>query len=113
MADKQEKNPNVYEKKTVFEAAGEEIVRKAYDYATGYVKFMDSAKTEREAVVLGIKMAEAAGYRPYRFGDKFRLATSFTTTTAARICLYSAWAPNRSTRASASPVRTSTPPAST
>ena len=70
MADKQEKNPNVYEKKTVFEAAGEEIVRKAYDYATGYVKFLDSAKTEREAVVLGIKMAEAAGYRPYRFGDK-------------------------------------------
>lgn len=70
MADKQEKNPNVYEKKTVFEAAGEEIVRKAYDYATGYVKFLDSAKTEREAVVLGIKMAEAAGYRPYRFGDR-------------------------------------------
>ena len=70
MADKQEKNPNGYEKKTVFEAAGEEIVRKAYDYATGYVKFLDSAKTEREAVVLGIKMAEAAGYRPYRFGDK-------------------------------------------
>ena len=70
MADKQEKNPNVYEKKTVFEAAGEEIVRKAYDYATGYVKFLDSAKTEREAVVLGIKMADAAGYRPYRFGDK-------------------------------------------
>ncbi len=70
MADKQEKNPNVYEKKTVFEAAGEEIVRKAYDYATGYVKFLDSAKTEREAVVLGIKIAEAAGYRPYRFGDR-------------------------------------------
>ena len=34
------------------------------------MKFLDSAKTEREAVVLGIKMAEAAGYRPYRFGDK-------------------------------------------
>lgn len=70
MADKQEKNPNVYEKKTVFEAAGEEIVRKAYDYAAGYVKFLDGAKTEREAVALGVKMAEAAGYRPYRFGDK-------------------------------------------
>ena len=77
MADKQEKNPNVYEKKTVFEAAGEEIVRKAYDYATGYVKFLDSAKTEREAVVLGIKMAEAAGYRPYRFGDKISVGDKF------------------------------------
>ena len=70
MAEAKEKNPNVYEKKTVFEAAGEEIVRKAYEYAAGYVKFLDGAKTEREAVDLGVKMAEAAGYRPYRFGDK-------------------------------------------
>ena len=70
MADKQEKNPNVYEKKTVYEAAGEEIVRKAYDYAVDYVKYLDTAKTEREAVEVSVKMAEAAGYRPYRFGDR-------------------------------------------
>ena len=34
-----------YEKKTVYEKAGAEIVEKAYDYARGYVKFLDAAKT--------------------------------------------------------------------
>lgn len=58
-----------YEKKTVYEKAGKEIVKKAYDYAKGYVRFLDAAKTEREAVTEGKKMAEAAGYRPYEFGD--------------------------------------------
>ena len=77
MADKQEKNPNVYEKKTVYEAAGEEIVRKAYDYAVDYVKYLDTAKTEREAVEVSVKMAEAAGYRPYRFGDRISVGDKF------------------------------------
>lgn len=70
MADKKELNPNVYEKKTVFQAAGKEIVEKAYAYAKDYVKFLDGAKTEREAVELGVAMAEKAGYRSYRLGDK-------------------------------------------
>ncbi len=58
-----------YEKKTVYEKAGKEIVDAAYDYAKGYVSYLDASKTEREAVVEGIKLAEAAGYRPYDFGD--------------------------------------------
>ncbi len=67
-----EKNPLVYEKKTVYEKAGREVVDAAYDYAKGYVKFLDAAKTEREAVKEGVRMAEAAGYRPYDFGDPIR-----------------------------------------
>lgn len=72
MADKHETNQAsyAYEKKTVFEAAGNEIVAKAYEYANGYMKFLDGAKTEREAVQLGVQMAKAAGYRAYRLGDK-------------------------------------------
>lgn len=62
----------VYEKKTVYEKAGEKIVAKAYEYAKGYVKFLDAAKTEREAVCEGVKLAEAAGYRPYTFGDPIK-----------------------------------------
>ena len=50
----------VYEKKTVYEKAGADVVKEAYEYAKGYVSFLDAAKTEREA--------EAAGYRPYTFG---------------------------------------------
>ncbi|MBQ1262209.1 MAG: aminopeptidase [Clostridia bacterium] len=62
----------VYEKKTVYEKAGEKIVAEAYEYAKGYVKFLDAAKTEREAVCEGVKLAETAGYRPYTFGDTIK-----------------------------------------
>ena len=61
-----------YEKKTVYEKAGKEIVKQAYAYATEYMKFLDASKTEREAVEYGIAMAEAKGYRPYTFGVPLR-----------------------------------------
>ncbi|MBE6633568.1 MAG: aminopeptidase [Ruminococcaceae bacterium] len=57
-----------YEKKTVYAKAGKEIVDAAYEYAKGYVRYLDASKTEREATDEAVKMAEAAGYRPYEFG---------------------------------------------
>ena len=57
-----------YEKKTVFARAGKEIVDAAYEYAKGYVRYLDASKTEREATDEAVKLAEAAGYRPYSFG---------------------------------------------
>lgn len=62
----------LYKKQTVFEKAGKEVVTAAYEYAKGYVRFLDAAKTEREAVTEGIRMAEEAGYRPYTFGDALK-----------------------------------------
>lgn len=59
-----------YKKKTVYEKAAPEIVDKAYDYAKGYASFLDAAKTEREAVSEGVRMAEEEGFVPYSFGDK-------------------------------------------
>ena len=58
-----------YEKKTVYELAGAKVVDEAYEYAKNYVKFLDAAKTEREAVVESVRIAEAAGYRAWNFGD--------------------------------------------
>ena len=58
-----------YEKKTVYELAGATVVNEAYEYAKNYVKFLDASKTEREAVVESIRIAEAAGYRAWNFGD--------------------------------------------
>ena len=58
-----------YEKKTVYELAGATVVDEAYEYAKNYVKFLDAAKTEREAVVESVRIAEAAGYRAWNFGD--------------------------------------------
>jgi aspartyl aminopeptidase len=59
-----------YEKKTVYEKADKEIIDAAFAYAEGYKAYLDAAKTEREAVAVSIKMAEAKGFREYRFGDK-------------------------------------------
>ena len=72
-----EKNLLTYEKKTVYEKAGNEIVAKAYEYAKDYVRFLDASKTEREAVREGVRMAEAAGYRPYTFGDPMKAGDKF------------------------------------
>ena len=58
-----------YEKKTVYELAGATVVEEAYEYAKNYVKFLDAAKTEREAVVTSVRIAEEAGYRAWNFGD--------------------------------------------
>lgn len=59
-----------YRKTNFYEAADEAAIRAAYDYAPGYMKFLDEAKTEREASRVAIAMAEANGYVPYTFGMK-------------------------------------------
>ena len=73
----EQKNNFAYEKKTVYEKAGNEVVEAAYEYAKGYVKFLDAAKTEREAVKESVKLAEAAGYRPYSFGMPMKAGDKF------------------------------------
>ena len=57
-----------YTKKTVFEKAGDKRVDAAYEYAVNYMKFLDAAKTEREAVTESIKIAENAGFVAYKLG---------------------------------------------
>lgn len=59
----------LYTKKTVYQQRGDEDIDAAYEYARAYAAFLDAAKTEREAVREGIRMASAKGFRPYRFGD--------------------------------------------
>ena len=66
-----------YEKKTVYEKAGADIVKQAYEYAKGYARFLDAAKTEREAVSASIAIAEKAGYRPYSFGMPMKAGDKF------------------------------------
>lgn len=55
-----------YSKKNVFSTTDADP---SYDYAVDYMRFLDAAKTEREAVREGIRMAEAAGFTEYRLGD--------------------------------------------
>ena len=57
-----------YEKKTVYEQCDQSVIDAAYEYAIGYKAYLDAAKTERESVTEGIKLAEANGFVPYSFG---------------------------------------------
>ena len=59
-----------YKKKNVFEASSPEQIKKIYDYSVGYMKYLDDAKTEREAADTTVAMLEANGYTEYKFGDK-------------------------------------------
>ena len=58
-----------YKKKNVFEESSAEKIREIYEYAKGYMKFLDDAKTEREATNVSIEMIEKQGYTEYKFGD--------------------------------------------
>ena len=69
---KQLKEELLYTKKTVYEVLGDDEATKAYDYAEGYKSYLDSSKTEREAVDTSIAMLEAKGFRPYALGDKVK-----------------------------------------
>ena len=54
----------------------EEILAKSDEYSEGYKKFLDDAKTEREAVVAAIEIAKKAGFKEfepnktYKAGEK-------------------------------------------
>ena len=59
-----------YKKKNVFEESNPDEINAIYEYAKGYMKFLDDAKTEREATDVSIAMIEKQGYTEYKFGDK-------------------------------------------
>lgn len=59
-----------YKKESYFETADAATVEKMFEYAQGYMRFLDEAKTEREAVAFGVRAAKEKGYTPYRFGEK-------------------------------------------
>ena len=59
-----------YKKKNVYEEANAEKIKKIFDYSVGYMKYLDDAKTEREAVVATVDMARKFGYTEYKIGEK-------------------------------------------
>nr|MBQ4320390.1 aminopeptidase [Clostridia bacterium] len=59
-----------YKPKNVYSVADEATEKAIHDYAEEYKTFLDASKTEREAVVEGIRLAEAKGYVPYKLGEK-------------------------------------------
>ena len=52
--------------------AEESVLNAAQDYCEGYKSFLDSAKTEREAVKTAVRMAEAKGFQPFVRGTQYQ-----------------------------------------
>ncbi|MBE6663484.1 MAG: aminopeptidase [Ruminococcaceae bacterium] len=59
-----------YKKENVYDVRTKKGAKETERYAKGYMKFLDNAKTEREAVREGIKMLEANGFVPYTLGGE-------------------------------------------
>ena len=57
-----------YTKRNVYETRSKEEIDKAFEYAKGYMNYIDASKTEREAVVESIKMLEKEGFSEYTMG---------------------------------------------
>ena len=66
-----------FEQKDAFNGLSKEIRDAAQAFCVPYAKFLDNAKTEREAVREGIKMAEARGFVPYTFGQPVKAGDKF------------------------------------
>ncbi len=66
-----------YEPKDVYKHLTKEQREEAKAFCVPYAAFLDHAKTEREAVREGIKMAEAHGFRPYTFGQQVKAGDKF------------------------------------
>ncbi len=62
-----------YSKKNVYEEASSEKIKKIFDYSEKYKKYLDEAKTEREAVEAAVSVLKEHGYTEYRIGDKIAI----------------------------------------
>ncbi len=60
------------EKKNAYEVTNAEECEKAYTYCEDYKKFLDSAKTEREATAVTVKIAEGCGFEKFEYGKAYK-----------------------------------------
>ena len=70
-------NKLLYSKTNFYEKSDASEINAAYDYCVGYCNYLDSSKTEREAVKTSVAMAEAQGYKPYSFGMKIKAGDKY------------------------------------
>lgn len=61
-----------YERKNVYKEADGNELKKIYDFAEGYKKFLDGSKTERDASLTAKKFAEEQGFKPFSFSEKLK-----------------------------------------
>ena len=63
-----ERDELFYNRKNAYDTVTEEEKAQIHTYCEGYKRYLDTAKTEREAVTEAIRQAETAGFIPYTRG---------------------------------------------
>lgn len=71
-AAEQLKEKLFYERKNMFSDMKKTDEKEVLKFADGYMKFLDAAKTEREAVIYAINYAEKNGFVPFEYGKKYK-----------------------------------------
>ena len=66
----------MYEKRNFFKCQADKKDA-AYEYAKGYVDYLDNSKTERDAVRATIDLAKKEGYVEYSIGDKLEVGGKY------------------------------------
>lgn len=74
---KELKEKLAYKPKNGLLRVSEEEKKQAFDFCEGYVRFLDDAKTEREAVETAVKIAENAGFTAYEPGRKYQAGEKY------------------------------------
>ena len=67
-----DKDELLYKKKNIFDIIGEEEAARAEEYCEEYKRFLDNAKTEREAVAEAIRLATSCGFVPLERGMELK-----------------------------------------
>ncbi len=60
-----------FKQKSVYETADEAKIKEIYDFAEGYMVWLDKSRTERLAVRESVKLAEAKGFKAWVPGGKY------------------------------------------
>ncbi len=61
-----------YVRKNVYKEADGNELKKIYEFAEGYKKFLDNSKTERDASNEAVKLAEENGFKEFSFAEKLK-----------------------------------------
>lgn len=62
----------LYKTKNAYEIMSDEELARCENFAVGYMDFLTKGKTERLAVKEAVKLAEAAGFKPYVYGSELK-----------------------------------------
>ncbi|MBR6836487.1 MAG: hypothetical protein IKM72_10870, partial [Oscillospiraceae bacterium] len=77
--EKELKEKLFYKKKNIYQLIDDEEVKKITAFSENYKKFLDEAKTEREAVKFALSAAMERGFTEYQPGSSVPEPTTYTS----------------------------------